>query len=224
MKWSRTGLPKECGGMGFRDLVSFNKALLAKQGWRLLKSSESLTARILKAKYYPQCSFMEAKPRAKPSFAWRSILGARDILEEGLLWRVGNGLSINIWGDRWIPIPSTYRIHSPPKVISPCSTVQELFDGEMRGWNQSLLSSIFTEEEIAAVISIPIRQTDQPDVQIWRCTNNGLFSVKSAYHLVKEMDEGEPGRIGEDQGEYSVEDLMEVRNSKCSKKIYVEGL
>ena len=29
MKWSRIGLPKEWGGMGFRDLVSFNKALLA---------------------------------------------------------------------------------------------------------------------------------------------------------------------------------------------------
>jgi hypothetical protein len=43
------GLEKNWGGMGFRDLVSFNKALLAKQCLRLLKSPNSLMG--LRAKY-----------------------------------------------------------------------------------------------------------------------------------------------------------------------------
>jgi hypothetical protein len=36
--------------------------------------------------------------------------------------------------------------------------------------------------------SIPISSTNQLDVQIWRGTAQGDFSVRSAYHMAKEME------------------------------------
>jgi len=45
------------GGMGFRDLRTFNEALLAKQGRRLLTIEDSLAHKIIKAKYFPKTSF-----------------------------------------------------------------------------------------------------------------------------------------------------------------------
>jgi hypothetical protein len=43
-------LSKE-GGLGFRDICSFNLAMLAKQRLRLWQDPNSLCARILKAKF-----------------------------------------------------------------------------------------------------------------------------------------------------------------------------
>jgi hypothetical protein len=34
VKWADLAKPKASGGMSFKDLVLFNKAMFAKQGWR----------------------------------------------------------------------------------------------------------------------------------------------------------------------------------------------
>jgi hypothetical protein len=74
-----------------------------------------------------------------------------------------------------VPIPSTYRIHSLPKLLTMESKVRELFDNEHTGWDRNKLEQNFFGEEIAAILSIRISQIDQPDVQIWHCTNTGIF-------------------------------------------------
>jgi len=60
-------------GMGFRDLGTFNVALLAKQGWRLLTIEDSLAYKIIKAKYFPKTSFIEAWRGDNSSYTWRSL-------------------------------------------------------------------------------------------------------------------------------------------------------
>jgi hypothetical protein len=52
MSWKGMGKKKLEGGLGYRDLVSFNIALLAKQGWHLLKFPHTLAARVFKEKYF----------------------------------------------------------------------------------------------------------------------------------------------------------------------------
>lgn len=47
------------GGMGFKGFKVFNDALLGRQAWRLIREPSSFFARVLKAKYYPNCDFLE---------------------------------------------------------------------------------------------------------------------------------------------------------------------
>lgn len=44
------GEPKAKGGLGFRDIESLNKAMLAKQCWRTLNNPFQMVAKIMKAK------------------------------------------------------------------------------------------------------------------------------------------------------------------------------
>jgi hypothetical protein len=186
MSWANMGLAKSNGGMGFRDLHGFNKALLAKQGWRLVQDPNSLVGRIFKAKYYHGGSFLEAKTGSRPSFAWRSILAARELLKEGLQWRVGDGKSIKIWGDKWIPRPTTYAIQSFSSLMLRDARVAELIDQRTRSWKVALIKDNFSEQEVGLICNIPISRYGGPDRVIWRPSSTGSFTVRSAYYLEME--------------------------------------
>lgn len=97
--WDKLYVPKKFGGMGFRKIKDMNLAMLGKQAWRLLTNSDSLVARLLKARYYPTKSFWDAHLGNNPSFIWRSILTAKDHLKAGCRLKVKNGESIRIWQD-----------------------------------------------------------------------------------------------------------------------------
>lgn len=49
--WSKFCQPKDIGGMGVRDMHSFNKALIMKAGWGLITQPDAFWVQIVKAKY-----------------------------------------------------------------------------------------------------------------------------------------------------------------------------
>ena len=195
ISWSSLSFSKAQRDMRFRDLSCFSQALLAKQLWRLWKTPKSLIARIMKVKYFSDCSVLKAPLGKKPSFAWRSIHSSMDLLREGLVWRVGNGKTIRIWKDRWLNIPATYRVQSPPKILDENATVSHLIDADTQWWNVPLLERIFSKEERVSIQSLPISATNQADLQIWRGIKNGVFWVRSTYHILKasELEQGAGG-------------------------------
>lgn len=182
--WERLSTSKFEGGMGFRDMVVFNKALLAKQGWRILSNPDSLVARILKDKYFPSENFMEAKVGNRPSYAWRSICQAWEVLKLGVGWRVGNGENIRIWGDAWLPPPHPFLLFPPPAAMDPNSKVAALIDTSTGWWSYEFINSLFDPGDVARICSVMFSPLLKPDQIVWRGNASGVFTVKSAYHLI----------------------------------------
>lgn len=54
-------MPKHFGGMRFKDLKSFNRILLAKQGRRMIQNPKSLVAQIYMDMYFKNKHFLEAE-------------------------------------------------------------------------------------------------------------------------------------------------------------------
>jgi hypothetical protein len=182
LAWWKLCYPKKEGGMGFRDFHSFNLAMLAKQIWRLVNEPNSLCARVLKAKYYPHGDILKAGPKAGSSFTWQSILAGLPTFKRGMIWRVGNGESINIWTDKWIP-QSQDRMVITPRGGTVYTKVSELIDPSTGSWDLQLLNEIFLSVDVGRIIQIPINIQGFDDFIAWSFTRHGRYTVRSGYHL-----------------------------------------
>ena len=117
----------------------------------------------------------------RPSYIWRSILSAREVITRGSRWVIGNGRRVHIWNDRWLPVVDKYKVISPKvQIRGGVEMVLGLMDDEGRGWNAELIRTIFLPHEAEVILGIPITPMAPEDSQVWTKTPNGTFSINSA--------------------------------------------
>lgn len=184
MAWGGMGKHKLEGGLGCRDLRSFNNALLAKQGWRLIKNPDTLAARIFQEKYYPSGDFLNFSLGSRPSYAWRSIWEAIPLLKEGLMWRIRDGSNIKIREDKWIPFPQSHLLQAQVQNLNPEARVCELIDIETNWWNVPLLEQIFPADTVELICNIPISPRLMNDRLVGRETRMANFLCAMLIFLI----------------------------------------
>ena len=88
---------------------------------------------------------------------WRAIVAGRGALETGLLRRIGDGSSVRIWEDRWLPGRLSLR---PTEHIGSATlyTVADLIDNESWSWKADLVRNNFIPPDADAILNIPLTQ------------------------------------------------------------------
>lgn len=169
--WKKMTKDKEAGGLGFKDLQMFNKALLAKQVWKLITQPNLLVSKVLKEKYYPKQSLFNCKVPNNASWIWKSISPVRMEVLEGIRRRIGNGRGTRIWEDIWIP----NRPDEKPTTAKPqecqLKQVSELITNSR--WNRVLIFKTFCLQDAESIMSIPISVTGRKDSYYWIHAQNG---------------------------------------------------
>ena len=153
--WETLCLPKNEGGLGFKELRKFNEAMLAKQVWRLIHDKDSLFYRVFKAKFFPSSDIFSAQVKLGSS-AWHSILSARKVIATGARWRIGNGQSVRVFHNCWLPGEGSGRIISPASSLHVDTVVADLLDDSTGWWNGMLFDTCFLPFKAQRIMSILI--------------------------------------------------------------------
>ena len=156
VKGEKLRSPKEDGGLGFKEIEKVNETLLAKQVWCMMKNPESLCFKVFKVRFFPNCSILEANESKAGSYAWKSILSAREVVKNGTVWRIGDGNSVGIREDKWLPEQCYSKVTFALPSIPPNSKVSYLIDTNTREWKVDLIKQAFVLQEAEKILSIPL--------------------------------------------------------------------
>uniref|UniRef100_A0A803NPV8 Reverse transcriptase domain-containing protein n=1 Tax=Cannabis sativa TaxID=3483 RepID=A0A803NPV8_CANSA len=186
VSWNKLCKHKDVGGLGFKSLREYNLAYLGKQGWRSITNENSLVAKLYKARYYPKGNFLSAELGPNPSFIWRSILEAKELLQAGLRRSICDGKTTSILNDHWLPCVDNHFVTTyHPNLVG--RSVDSLLQLERRAWDVDLIRDMFNQQDMDLILSIQLSDAQRGDCWYWSKETNGVYSVRSAYKLLQQI-------------------------------------
>ncbi|GLT78653.1 hypothetical protein SLA2020_501810 [Shorea laevis] len=184
VSWERVCMPKSFGGLGVRSTSFMNQAFLAKLGWRILTEPDALWVQVVKAKYFPNCGFLEAEYKAGSSHTWKGIIESKSLVQAGIGFVVSNGVNTRFWLDSWLLDHPLF--FSAVNVIPEPELQKSMADYWMgTHWDTSLLRHLLPTEIMNQLLLVQLESdnTDQDGIY-WSEASHGKFSTSSAYNMV----------------------------------------
>lgn len=111
----------------------------------------------------------------------------KPVVDMGSYYLVGDGLSINVVTDPWLPSQSGFVFPQPIYSRIFGLKVGDLIDRDNRTWNESFLLDSFPRYLVNDILKIPIANNGGFDKLIWNETHDGCFNVKLAHFLARQL-------------------------------------
>ncbi|GAV92588.1 hypothetical protein CFOL_v3_35966 [Cephalotus follicularis] len=100
--WSKVCKPREEGGLGIKNCKGWNQAAIMKIAWDICLRKDSIWIQWCYDVFLKGTNFWAARVTSNSSWSWRSVLSARRLLADKVVYEVGNGQSFSLWFDPWL--------------------------------------------------------------------------------------------------------------------------
>ncbi|KAJ9536687.1 hypothetical protein OSB04_un000160 [Centaurea solstitialis] len=181
--WNVVCRSKECGGLGVRNLNTWNRALIAKNIWDILIVRPTLWVAWLRSLNVHSLNLWVVRKSNAWSWVLRRMMDLRDVIRPFIKVIIGDGRSTHAWEDSWLdcgPLISiiTYRrVHG--QGFNANTTVREFIHGSGGEWPNDWLSRYPN----LLSYTLPNLDDETTDMVQWHSRQHGLvsFSVKEDY-------------------------------------------
>ena len=99
-------------------------------------------------------------------------------------WRVGDGKSIIVYNDSWIPELPSGRVVSSFSGLGRDIGVVELIHQVTGSWHVNLMENSFFPFEAQQILAIPLCASQQSNFFYWSLEENGIYLEKSGYKIL----------------------------------------
>ena len=210
ISWNKICKPKDYGGLGIKNLEWQNKALGAKQVWRLYQERDRKWAKIIYNKYLnpsDKTSLFRINSPPKGSTGWNFMLNNHSLVSKYLTWDLGNGEEALFWEDSWNGNPPLINSNFSPETITKLKSlwgtkvkdyVEESKSEPKLGkeWKWKFVSEhdIDPEERNKLELLLKSRNItykEREDKLIWAASKDGTYRVREGYKMITNSQQWE---------------------------------
>lgn len=184
--WENVCLPKREGGLGIKDVDSWNKAATLKHLWHLCTDdTNSVWSNWVRTYLIKSRNIWELKLSGECSWAWRKMMKLRHLARDKVIHLIGNGRSTSLWFDNWHPLGPLAIKYGKPFIANSGLGEDDKVEVLVEGSNWKWPSSHVWQD---IIISTP--QSFKPNATLedrvkWAASSNGKFSTKSAWESIR---------------------------------------
>lgn len=122
-----------------------------------------------------------------PSYGWRSISAAKQVLKQGLRKRIGNGHDTKVWEEPWLQTDPPRPPRSARALRDDDIHVHHLINPERHEWDLDMLNEMIATEDIPRITEIRVSRIGRQDCYSWDFTKSGLYTVRSGYTVARNI-------------------------------------
>lgn len=163
------------------EILTFNQSIACSEASGVITNPHTKALRTLKAKYFPNGSLVDTSFGGNASPGWRAIEYGLELIKKGYIWRIGNGQSVRIWRDPWIPRDHSRGLITMKKNCR-LKLVAELLNPD-GSWDVHKVNQVFLPCDAEEILRIRTSSRQEEDFLAWHPDKLGRFSVRSAYML-----------------------------------------